>query len=281
MTQAAKRLSLTQSATSSALARLREAFDDPLFVRTGKGLVTTPRAEELAGPITAALQQIDTVSSRSKEFDPATSDHHFRLRSPEHVIALIVPRLMPLLSREAPGVTLDIQPSPGNDAPESLRTGELDYLIAYVFEPPPENFRILRLYRETSVVIASRRFRGNNPKLTLEEYVDARHVVLRPSRSWRYSPIDHALQKLGHSRKVAVSVASHMMALEIVRNSDLISSVPKSISQYLANADEIVTYPSPFAVEHFDVSVIWHEREHSDPAHRWFRSLLKRCRDLG
>lgn len=281
VTKAAKRLNLTQSATSSALARLREAFGDPLFVRTGKGLVTTPRAEELSGPMTGALQQIDAASSRSKEFDPATSDHHFRLRSPEHVISLLAPRLLPMLNKEAPRITLDIQPSPGNDAPESLRTGELDFLIAYVFEPPPENFRILRLYRETSVVIASRRCWGDHQKLTLQEYAGARHVVLRPSRSWRYSPIDHALQKLGHSRKVAVSVASHLMALEIVRNSDLISSVPKSLSHYLADPQDIVTFPSPFAVEHFDVSVIWHEREHSNPAHRWFRSLLKRCRDLG
>ena len=281
VTKAAKHLNLTQSATSSALARLRETFNDQLFIPTGKGLVTTARAQALAGPITSALQQIDAAASSFDEFNPAKSGYHFRLRSPEHVTALLLPKLMPLLRQEAPSVTLDLQPSPGTDASESLRTGELDFLIAYVFEPPPENFRMLRLYRETSVTIASRRYRDETSPLTLEDYVNARHVVLRPSQTWRYSPIDHALQKLGYSRKVAVSVASHLMAVDIVRHSDLISSVPQSVTQNLVDPEQIVTYASPVPVAHFDVSVIWHEREHQNPAHKWFRTLLKRCRDLG
>jgi DNA-binding transcriptional LysR family regulator len=188
---------------------------------------------------------------------------------------------MPILNREAPHITLDLQPSPGNDGPELLRTGELDFLLFYAFEPAPENFRILRLFREASVVIASRRYRDVTEKLTLAQYISARHVVLRPFRTWRSSPIDHALHKLGHSRKVAVTVGSHLMAVDVVRNSDLISSVPKSVTQALIDPQEIVTYPSPFVVAPFDVSVIWHEREQSNPAHGWFRTLLKRCCDRG
>ena len=154
------------------------------------------------------------------------------------------------------------------------------FLLLMCSSRRPKTSECCRLYRETSVTIASRRYRDETSTLTLEDYVNARHVVLRPSQTWRYSPIDHALQKLGYSRKVAVSVASHLMAVDIVRHSDLISSVPQSVTQNLVDPEEIVTYASPVPVA-FDVSVIWHEREHQNPAHKWFRSLLKRCRDLG
>ncbi|SED93854.1 LysR family transcriptional regulator [Beijerinckia sp. 28-YEA-48] len=280
VTKAAQQLGQTQSTTSSALARLRIVFKDKLFVRTAHGLAATARAEDLAGPIINALQQIGQAASLNQEFDPQSSDYHFRVHAPEHVISLLLPRLLPLLNSEAPQVTLDLQSTYGNDGPEHLRSGRLDFLISYAFEPPPDNFRVMRLFRESSVVIASRRHRTPSATLTLEDYVAAKHVVLRPFQTWRYSPIDHALQKLGHSRKVAISVASHLMAVNIVRNSDLISSVPKSVAQAFTDPEEIITYPSPFLVTPFDVSVVWHEREQSNAAHQWFRTLLKRCRGL-
>ncbi len=277
VTRAAARLNLTQSATSSALARLREGLNDPLFVRSATGLVPTARAEALAGPIRAALDQIRAALDQTLDFDPGQAAQRFTIRAPDHTLTMLLPELLPVLGAQAPHLQFDFQPIGGADIYEQLRLGDLDILISYLFGAQPEALKTLRLFTETSTVVSRR---GTRPAaLTLDDYIAAEHVVLRPTQTWLTSPIDRELQKRGLARQVRTTVASHMIALVVVESSDLLASVPQNLAQRHARDHAIDIHSLPFPVAGFDVSMAWHERAHHNPAHRWLRQLIGQFRD--
>jgi DNA-binding transcriptional LysR family regulator len=279
VTRAAGRLHLTQSATSGALARLRRALNDPLFIRTSDGLVTTSKAEAMAEPLRQCLARIDQVILEATTFNPSAACDRFQLRAPDHTLRILLPYLMPILAKEAPSLELDFEPLMGDEVFKQLKIGELDILISYFANKAGENLHATRLFTERSVAIASRSHPTIRKSLTLDQYVAAEHVVLRPQGTWSISPIDRALRALGHARKVRMRIGSHLIAPVIVGSSDMIASVPENFAQRFVKEHKVQVFPLPFDVPLFEISMAWHERAHRNPAHRWLRRLITRFRD--
>jgi DNA-binding transcriptional LysR family regulator len=279
VTRAASRLNLTQSATSSALARLRRSLGDPLFVRTSSGLVTTPKAEAMTDTIRQCLTRIDEVTTRETPFTPGTINKQFRIRAPDHALRILLPYLIPALRKEAPYLSLEFQFLSSDDFFRELKVGELDILISYFSGKTGENLRATRIFTERVVTIASRNHSKIKRKLTLDNYIEAEHVVLRPQGTWNVSPIERALRKLGLARKVVMLAPSHLIVPMIVESSDIIATVPDNLARQFVKENAVYAYPMPFNAPSFEFSMAWHERAHRDPAHRWLRKLIAKFRD--
>lgn len=279
VTRAAERLNLTQSATSSALARLRRALDDPLFIKSSEGLVTSSKADAMAETVRRCLAQIEEVTSLTAPFSPAATYKKFRIRAPDHTLGVLLPYLVPILEREAPLIKLEFQFLTSDDFFRQMTLGELDILISYFSGKAGENLRATRLFAEEVVVIVARNHSKIRRQLTLEQYAEAEHVVLRSQGTWDTSPIERSLRKLGFSRKVKMTIPSHLIAPMIVESSELIATVPDYLAPKFEKQHAIKVYPMPFAAPTFEFSMAWHERAHRDPAHRWLRNAITKFRD--
>jgi DNA-binding transcriptional LysR family regulator len=269
VTGAAKRLGLSQSAMSRTLARLREATGDPLLVQAGRGMVPTPRAEEMRAEVRGLAQDVKVIlSPQPAQLNLATLSRSFTLRANDAFVEAFGPRLI-AAAAEAPGVQLCFVPRVDKEI-RPLREGLIDLDIGWVTETGPE-LRIQTLYHDRFLGIA----RAGHPLLdgpvTLETYAACRHVVTS-KRGREQGPIDDALAALGLTRTVAAMVPSFPAAAAIARETDLVTHIP---SAYLpALPDGLVSFPLPVETPVIPISLLWHPRFDADQAHRWLRGLV-------
>lgn len=280
VTRAARRLNLTQSATSSALSRLRQALNDPLFIRTSEGLVPTAKAEALIEPVRQSLTTIEEAINEVADFNPAATKERFSLRAQDHTLRVLLPYLVPLLSKEAPTLELDLQPLYGVEVFQQLKVGELDIVISYFNGKDCDNLRFTRLFTERSVAIVANDHPVIKDALTLEQFAQAEHVVLRRQGTWLTSPIDRALHEVGKSRKVRMTIPGHLAAPLVVESSDMVATVPENFARRFEKEYKVKWFPLPISLPPIEVSMAWHERAQRNPAHRWLRNLISQFRDI-
>lgn len=277
VTKAAMRLHLTQSAISQALAKLRAAFGDPLFVRTGSSMQPTARAIAMSAPIRQALESIGSALEGSLVFHPEKARRSFRIATTDYLSAILLPGLVSRISADAPGINLvatSVSPDRGLDY---IREGRIDLLIAYfVVTKVPDNFRKRQLFKDSYVVMTRRGDRRFRSGLSLEEFGRAEHVVIAPRENWLPGPLDTSLAKLGLKRKIRVMVPHYMVVPHIVAETDLIATVPASAAARIASGLRIRVFPLPLDVAPFNVEMAWDERHHHDPGHKWLRNAIRR-----
>lgn len=282
VTRAARRLGLSQPATSSALNRLRAHFGDPLFVRSTGGIEPTSRALALEPSLRAALDAVRTTLAPATAFEPQTAVKTFRLTVPDSLAALLIPRALARLEREAPSVDLLFAPFSGTteESDALLREGSLDAVI--VRDVPDRALMHQRLlWRDDFVCV----LRDGHPMarkraLSLDEWLALRHVLVAP-RGTRGSLVDDVLAAMGRSRRVALIVPQFLLAPPAVAHSDLAWTAPASIARELAASHKLVIKPVPFEIDGFSLYLRWHDRFDRDPAHRWLRELLVDCTRTG
>jgi DNA-binding transcriptional LysR family regulator len=224
--RAATTLDLTPSAVSHGLRRLRAMFDDPLFLRTPKGVVPTARATELARPIADILARVRNVIATASPFDPSTSTRRFALGAPDATVAVILPGLLARLRRDAPGIDLTMRHLLPSGALPALETRAIDIAIVQIADVPAR-FVARTLYEEDFVIAA----RAGHPFLktpTLSRYCEMRHALVSVTGEAR-GHIDIALEKKGLTRRVVLSAPSFMLALAAVSETDLVAAVPRSL----------------------------------------------------
>jgi DNA-binding transcriptional LysR family regulator len=280
VTRAAERLGLSQPAMSHALNRLRALLDDPILVRTPRGMVPTPRAEELAPAIRVALDDIDRALRGSPPFDPSTSTRCFTIAAVDHGELVILPPLLARIAAEAPGIDLLVRPLRLDEIEEELESGAVDLAFGVLY--PGDNFATFRqrLFHESFVCLV----RADHPKvgetLSIEEFVALDHALVGP-RGRPGGFVDSELTKRGLSRRVALMVPHFLVAPMILAKSDLILTAPGRIARAFAAILPLRIVPTPFELKGFDVSQLWHERQNHDPAHAWLRGLIVEvCRTL-
>ncbi len=267
--RAAQRLRLSPSAMSRALARLREATGDPLLVRAGRGLVPTPRALELRDRVGQLVQDGEAVLRPIGKLDPRQLDRTFTLRTSEGFVENFGPALLARIGAEAPGVHLRFIAKPNKES-TPLRDGTVD-LETGVLEPTtsPE-LRTLALFKDRLIGVVRKGHLLAKGRMNPERYVSGRHI--RVAR--HQDPIDEALDSLGLKRTVAASiVGGFATALALARASDLIASVPERHTGKLREG--LHSFPLPFPVPEFTVSLLWHPRLDADAAHRWLRTQVR------
>ncbi|MGD9478871.1 LysR family transcriptional regulator [Shinella sp. G-2] len=269
--RAARRLRLSPSAMSRALARLREATGDPLLVRAGRGLVPTPRAAELRGDVGRVLREAEALLRPMEILDLARLERTFTLRNREGFVDTFGPALLARVARDAPRVRLRFVSKPDKES-TPLRDGSVDLETGVIGDTTGPEVMTQALFRDRFVGVVREGHPLLDSPMTAERYAAGTHVVV--SRRQRDSgPADEALGHLGLARTIAVTVASFSEALTLARGSDLIAQVSERSTARLREG--MATFDLPFDLPAYTISMLWHPRMDADPAHRWLRTCLR------
>ena len=279
VTVAASNLHLTQPAVSKQLNRLRELLEDPLFVRTNDGMAPTPRAEALAVPVRQALSKVRNAIERQLGFDPRTSDRTFRIYTSDLGQMVFLPKLLELISREAPAVNIHTVQVPAQRMRGvALESGDVDLAVGY-FEEFEGSIHQQVLFEEHYVGMV----RTNHPTIrdtiTFEQFLQTPHLVYQPSgggHSSQDSVVDKAFWAAGVERRVAVRVAHTMGITSMVSNTDLLVVVPHRLARACVELVDVTVLELPIDIPKFNIAQYWHERFHTDPGNRWLRGVFAR-----
>lgn len=271
VTRAAKRLGLSQSATSHALGRLRDRLGDPLFRATPQGMVPTRRALDLEGPIREAIGLVRRSFSPAPPFEPRTAQRSFTLSGTDYMTLAIVPSLLRDLARDAPLFDLVVRSSDEGSMAALLDGAHDLYLGIEVGDVP--GVRTVRLF-EDEFVCVRRKVKGKRlPRLTLERYVATGHLLVSPL-GMGDAPVDIALRKLGQTRRVVLRLPHFLATPLVLAESDYVMTVPSRLAQVFATMLPLVIEPPPVRVPGFSIEMAWHARREDDPAHRFLRQAI-------
>lgn len=269
--RAARRLRLSPSAMSRALARLRETTGDPLLVRAGRGLVLTPKALELREQVSTLVQAAEAVLRPAEQLDLKTLVRTFTLRTSDGFAESFGARLIARAAEEAPGVLLRFLQKPDRES-EALRDGSVDLETGVVGKATGPEVRAQALFRDRFIGVVRKGHPLSQGKITPARYAAGRHILVS-RQSLHQGPIDEALKPLGLEREIATIVGGFATAVALARASDLIASVPALHTAGLRG--EVHSFPLPFAAPEVTVSLLWHPRLDGDAAHRWLRGCVR------
>jgi DNA-binding transcriptional LysR family regulator len=269
---AARRLGLTQSAVSNALARLRRTFGDELFVRTAHGMQPTPLAQQMAEPIGAAMAQVALALSQRSRFDPATSNRRFTLAMTDVGEVYFMPVLIERCRASAPNVEIASIRANGLTLKDDMETGRVDLAIG-AFEDVSEALYHRALFRQRFVSM----FRKEHPlargKVDLARFVAASHLIVDAAQS-PYDRINGLLEKAGVTGGTRFRVPHFTAVPYIVGTSDLVVTVPQKLAESAASPFGLKWIEPPLALPTLQTNVFWHRRFNHDPGIQWLRGLI-------
>jgi len=269
--RAARRLRLSPSAMSRALARLRDATGDPLLVRAGRGMVPSPRALELRERVNRLVHDAQAALRPVAALKLATLDRTFTLRTSEGFVENFGAALVTRVAEQAPGVRLSFVPKLDKDT-TPLRDASVDLETGVVGKSTGPEVRAQALFRDRFVGVVRSGHPLSKGKITAERYAAARHIrVARPGSD--KGPIDSALASSGIQRRVATIVGGYSAALALTRACDLVATVPERHTGDLRAG--LFSFALPLSLPPITVSMLWHPRMDGDPAHRWLRGCVR------
>jgi DNA-binding transcriptional LysR family regulator len=291
VSRAAKALSVTSSAISHSLSRLRDAIDDELFLPTGSGMQPTSRAIELASDIREGLQNFHSALS-SKPFVPARAIRTFRIAASDHVSVTVLPRLIKRLAETAPNIDVRIFPLSRLDAVRHLESEQIDLFIGW-FGSLPDKFHRLSLYEEQEAMVVRREHPLTKKRVTKQGLFQFPHLVVEMTGT-EENKEDGFLDDEGVSRRVwierallefqykavslvgraAVCVPYFAAVVPMLEVTDMVATLPRRLALWLAERNSIVLLKLPYKPITVEVEMVWHERGARDPGSIWFRELL-------
>lgn len=280
VTLAGQRLNRAQPSVSNALGRLRHAFQDELFVRTADGMVPTERAQALIPGIALALEQLRRALAQGLDFDPlAAQGRRFTMATSDYADMVLVPHIVALLRREAPGVALRVARLNRETVYEQLDQSGIDLAIGGLLDPPKRMLQ-QRLYEERFVCIGDcERLGPPHEALDLETYLGQPHALFVPSDNGSSrGVIDVHLARLGRERQVLATFA-HIAALPFaVRGTDLLATMAERVARLMApEGTAIRALPPELQDTAFGIDMVYGRRSENDPAARWLRALVVRA----
>ncbi|NQZ91518.1 MAG: LysR family transcriptional regulator [Moritella sp.] len=287
VTHAADRLHLSQSAVSKSLNRLREQFDDPLFIRSAYGIQPTQYALDLAPQLEALLFNIEQLTA-PKTFVPTTSQRRFKMAVVENVYALFLPQFLGDIFTEAPNIILDNQ-SWDSETFERLRNGELDFGItgkdlnpqdAILTLMPPKGIHCYELCQDSQSCLV----RKNHPLLKQtwdqDNYLRQRHIQVRSLKNDRWL-LDYKLAEKGLTRDIAIYVPDFNNAANLCTHTDFVLTAPSHFARDIAAQLDLIILPLPTPLPLMAYTLFWHQNKDKDLGHNWLREIIiRRCKGL-
>jgi DNA-binding transcriptional LysR family regulator len=271
VTRAAARLGYTQPTISGMLARLRDLFGDPLFVRAQRGILPTPRAQALA----SALKQFLADGRRlitQDVFDPATAELTFAISTNDYMQYVLLVPFIEVLRREAAKIRLAIKPPIIAGLVDALARGDADLAVT-IPEFAMSDLPSRLLYRERYVAaVRLKHPLAKSRTISLETFCSYDHVLVSPTGGSFEGPADEELARIRRRRTVRYSVPSFLLVPELLQIDDLIALVPSRLLR--GQGERLTLLRSPINVPGFDVIAVWHPRVDKDVAHRWLRMRL-------
>lgn len=268
---AARRLQLSPSAMSRALARVREAIGDPLLVRAGRRLVPTPRALQLREDVAALVGAAEAALAPAAPLDIGALERTFTLRNREGFVETFGAAIVARAAREAPRVRLRFVPKPDR-ASGPLRDAEVDLETGVVAENTGPELRSQALFRDRLVGVVRMGHPLCNGEVTAERYAALGHIQVS-RRGLEAGPVDEALRNLGLERRIAAVVSAFPEAVALARGTELIATVPDV--HVGPRTDDTVSFRLPFALPELTISLMWHPRLDADAGHQWLRTCAR------
>ena len=273
VTKASKKIGITQPAMSNALNRLRYLVKDELFIRGPKGMRPTPRANELASPIQTALNDLE-LSLSSINFDPKTTKKLYKISISDDVAPLILPNLINFLEKESPNSSLRIRSEQGSEALKLLDSNDIDFAIGR-FEMVSTRFESVDLYTEKYVcMMNSDHPLAEDEKLSIEQYLSSKHLRVAPAGT-PVAPIDRSLSQLNLEREIFARIDLVTMAPLILKNSDLILTLPSKTAQRMAKNYNFSIAELPIGLEQRQTKLLWHRELTNHPAYDWIKNQIR------
>lgn len=281
--RAALRLNLTPSAVSHGLGRLRRMLNDPLFLRTPKGVVPSAKADELAGPVAEIIARAGAVVASAEPFDPARARRRFTIGAPDAISSVLLSHLLKALDRHGPGIDIGLvqllpqhrgRPTSAvwHSTLDELEARGLDLAILPIGEVPPR-FVAHKLFEE-DFVVTMRKGHAFARRPTLKRYCSMSHLLVSLSGD-AYGVVDDALAQQGLSRRVALTVPSFMMALSMLADTDLLGTLPRHLVQHRAKQFGLTTVDLPVLRRRDPVCVVATKAATMDAGIAWLFELLK------
>ncbi|HWJ93197.1 MAG TPA: LysR family transcriptional regulator [Telluria sp.] len=275
--RAARRLKLSPSAMSRALARLRAVTGDPLLVRAGRGLVPTPRALELRERVSELVSGAEEVLRPASQLDLPSLSRTFAIRSSDGFVENVGAALVMRVAADAPGARLRFLQKTDKDS-AGLREGTVDLETGVVGSETGLEVRTRALFDDCFVGVVRAGHPLTDGPVTAERYAAGRHVLVS-RRGGEEGLMDRHLQRLGLERTIHATVGGFGAALALARGTDLIATVPdRHTSQLRAGMH---SFALPFDADAITVSMLWHPRMDGDLAHRWLRSCVREVCSAG
>ncbi|HEA3201883.1 TPA: LysR family transcriptional regulator [Aeromonas veronii] len=269
ISRAAELLHLSQPSISKQLAQLRSEFDDELLVREGQRWLLTPRAELLAAQLADSLGALERLYE-APGFDPSRCERVFRLASSDYVAQHILPDICAALAKEAPLAALEYSLWDKRQLPQ-LWQSELD-LVSTITELVPEQIRGLHQGEDRLAVLMGCHHPLAGKTLNLDDYLAWPHLQVSGGGD-KDSPVEQVLAPQGLSRRWFARVPFFQAAVEVLLRTDCLMTTPAHIAWQLSCGHELTFVDLPFATRDQQYHLLWHQRHHQDPAHRWFREL--------
>lgn len=272
VTKASKQIGITQPAMSNALNRLRYLVKDDLFIRGPKGMRPTPRANELAIPIQSALNNLE-ISLSSINFDPKKTKKLFRISISDDVAPLILPTLVSFLESNSPESSLRIRSEQGNEAVRLLDSNHIDFAIGR-FEMVHSRFGSINLFNENYVCMMNQNHKfAKEKKLSIEQYLSMKHLRVAPVDA-PAAPIDRSLSQLNLERNIFVRIDLITLAPSILRNSDLVLTLPSKTAQRISKIYGFSILELPIDLEKRQTKLLWHKELTNHPSYDWIKNKI-------
>lgn len=271
LSRAAQRLHLSQPAVSNALTRLRAQLGEQLFKRTAKGMLPTPEAQRLYGPVRQALQLLQTGLKPQAAFD-GSAEQRFCIAMNDYGQAYLLPALLARARQTAPGVTLAVHGDEASDIAARLAGGGLDLAVDYI---PLEGADLCyQAFHEEKLMVIGRAGHPAFAKgLTASAYQNSRHVAVHP-RGGNNSPLEIVLGSAKVRRRVQLFVPNYLPIPLLVAQSDLLGTVPQYLAERAARSLALEIAPLPLALPAIQVSMIWHRQQDASPGLAWLRQCI-------
>lgn len=266
----ARRLDLSQPAVSNALRRLRATFGDDLFVRTGQGMLPTPQAERLAGPVAEALGLLDRLLEADEAFDPAGSTRRFCIAMSDVGEIHFMPALMEACARRAPGVRIDSVRG-GAELRRDMEAGRVDLAVG-AFDDLDGDILHRMLFRQGYMTL----FRKGHPQahenMGIKAFRAQQHLIV--SRAAPYGQINQALEAAGVLLRAHHSVPHFTAVPHVLSVTDLLATVPAKLAAQTASRFDLRTMVPPLRAPSLQTNLYWQRRFHRDAGNQWLRGLI-------
>lgn len=278
VTRAAERIGLAQPSMSNALKRLRELFGDVLFLRAGGAMQPTDKAVALARPIASALREIRAALAPQTGFDATTSRRHFTIAATDYGDLIVVPALIRLLRREAPGIDLSVRPiTDGAAAVARLERGDVDALVGGHL---PDSSKCVRhrLFDERFVCVTDAARQGGLAEMTLEDFAGLPHALFSSAGGDSIpGVVDTLLARHGLKRRIAVTLA-HVGAVPFsVAGTDLIATMAERVARLFVDTTATCIHAPPFDIPSFAVDLVQARRSMQEPGAQWLMEAVGRA----
>jgi LysR family transcriptional regulator, mexEF-oprN operon transcriptional activator len=275
VTRAARRVGVGQPAMSYSLTRLRELFGDELFVRTAGTMQPTTRALGLAAPVGRVIADIRQSVLANRTFKPDQAELTFQVGATDHSELAILPGVLTVLRSSAPKVRLAVKPIDRDRLPAMLESGAIDLAVCY-FPAPPGPHQSEVLFHEDFVCLFDPRACRATAPLKLKTYLELPHIIVS-LRGELTGNVDAILTRAGSKRFVFMATPHFLAVPYFLHGLRAVAALPRRLAEHCRDLADLTLSALPIAVEGFDVSMHWHARTETDPAHRWFRDLVRRA----